>query len=513
MTNTVSSDITWVTSVLRRHTPLMLSFAVSGQALESIQQQTGLPVGFPHIRRRGIAFQFSQEEIAAARSTIHQQVTDSGLDFFDDFSKRCLESCEALIQTAERVGAQPLPEPDDAPAFEALLRPYFDAAVRQGTLLLTMILVQFELEAFLEEFVAARSGGDEHKAADVLAALKMAVEPTHEVLNLVGLLKLGQLVQSQVPDNHEWTTADPAHLLARIATGYPAVWQRVREYEEEYGWMGRMYFAGDPISAADVVLRLQNILRHDCAARLARIRARREEQLADRQHAIEYLDDPQAQLLADIVARYMHLRSERLDAFFVAHERVVDTLGAAAHALGLMRPDDILYLDWREISQALREVTGTAELQASVNARRNGFEFVAIDGVTEWTATPVGAPAAAIAQASTSEEDQLVGVTACGGLIQGRVRLVLSDQDMLDMSPGEILVTTMTTPSLMLAVEKAAGIVTDEGGMLCHAAIVSREFDIPCVIGTNEATRLLRTGDTIVLAADEGKVQIVNRAG
>jgi pyruvate,water dikinase len=83
---------------------------------------------------------------------------------------------------------------------------------------------------------------------------------------------------------------------------------------------------------------------------------------------------------------------------------------------------------------------------------------------------------------------------------------------MLDMTPGEILVTTMTTPSLMLAVEKAAGIVTDEGGMLCHAAIVSREFEIPCVIGTNEATRQLRTGDTIIVAADEGRVQIINRA-
>ena len=82
---------------------------------------------------------------------------------------------------------------------------------------------------------------------------------------------------------------------------------------------------------------------------------------------------------------------------------------------------------------------------------------------------------------------------------------------MLDMNPEEILVTTMTTPSLMLAVEKAAGIVTDEGGMLCHAAIVSREFDIPCVIGTNEATRRLRTGDTIDLLADEGRVQIVSR--
>ena len=83
---------------------------------------------------------------------------------------------------------------------------------------------------------------------------------------------------------------------------------------------------------------------------------------------------------------------------------------------------------------------------------------------------------------------------------------------MLDMAAGEILVTTMTTPSLMLAVEKAAGIVTDEGGMLCHAAIISREFNLPCVIGTNDATQRIHTGDIIVVSADEGKVQIIHRA-
>ncbi|MBO0755380.1 MAG: phosphoenolpyruvate synthase, partial [Bradyrhizobiaceae bacterium] len=87
-----------------------------------------------------------------------------------------------------------------------------------------------------------------------------------------------------------------------------------------------------------------------------------------------------------------------------------------------------------------------------------------------------------------------------------------TDHDMLDMTPGEILVTTNTTPSLMLAVEKAAGIVTDEGGMLCHAAIVSREFDIPCVIGTEDSTCRLRTGDTIDMSADEGRIKIVRRA-
>jgi pyruvate,water dikinase len=368
--------------------------------------------------------------------------------------------------------------------------------------------VQFEFESYLEEFVASRIS-EEDRRAQVVGALKVALEPTHEVGNLGDLLELGQFVQSQVPTYREWITADTAGLVVRIATEQPAIWDRIHDYAKRYGWMGRMYFAGSPISAADVVLRLQTVLQNDCAEKLANVAIRREEQLAERQRAIETLDDSKAKLLADVLASYMHLRSERLDVFFIAHEHVLDVLGVAARTLGLRRTDDILYLDWREISNALRDGADAEDLQTKAIARRDGFEFIAISGATEWIAPPVDAHDHPVVQASKAETDILTGVTACGGHIQGMARLVLSDQHMLDMVAGEILVTTMTTPSLMLAVEKAAGIVTDEGGMLCHAAIVSREFNIPCVIGTNEATQRIRTGDTIDLAADEGKVQVV----
>jgi phosphohistidine swiveling domain-containing protein len=510
MTDSTLDDITWTTGVLRRHTPLYLSFHISGQTLDSIRRQTGLPVGFTHLRRHGLALQFSQNELSAAHSVIHDRVTNLGLEFFEDFSRRCQSSCAALLHAAEKAGAQVRLQQGDGPALAALLQPYFDAAIGQTSLLRTMVIVHHELEAFLGGFVTGRIA-DEHKAAAVSAALKMTVEPTWEVLNLKGILDLGRAVQSQIADYDDWIVEDPVRLLVRIATDHPSIWERVAGYEKDFGWMGRMYYAGEPISSADIVLRLQNILRHDCAGRLARIDARRDEQLAERRRAIDGLEDPEARRLADIVASYNHLRSERLDVFFIAHERVVAAFRAAGRMLGLARPDDVIFLDWREISRGLREGSSSAELQAGADARRNGFEFLAVAGVTEWIPRAAGRQEQEAGRLPASTGD-VIGVTACGGHVRGQVRLILTDQDMLDMTPGEILVTTSTTPSLMLAVEKAAGIVTDEGGMLCHAAIVSREFDIPCVIGTDNATRRLRTGDTIEMSADEGRVKIVSRA-
>jgi hypothetical protein len=172
-----------------------------------------------------------------------------------------------------------------------------------------------------------------------------------------------------------------------------------------------------------------------------------------------------AQRLADIVASYIYLRSKRLDVSFIAHERVTEALRAAGRTLGLARPDDIIFLDWREISLALREGSTPAALCDCADARRNGFEFVAVAGAIEWIPCAVSRQTQEAVRPSTSDDD-VVGITACGGRVRGIVRLVLTDQDMLDMIPGEILVTTGTIASLMLAVEKAAGIVTDEGGML-----------------------------------------------
>lgn len=91
----------------------------------------------------------------------------------------------------------------------------------------------------------------------------------------------------------------------------------------------------------------------------------------------------------------------------------------------------------------------------------------------------------------------LTGNTACQGEATGCARIVYSADEIHKVKQGDILVTTMTTPDLMLAIERCVGIVTDEGGILCHAAIISRELQIPCIIGTEWATQSIEDGDNI----------------
>ena len=72
---------------------------------------------------------------------------------------------------------------------------------------------------------------------------------------------------------------------------------------------------------------------------------------------------------------------------------------------------------------------------------------------------------------------------------------------------GEILVTRMTTPQFIGAIKLTSAIITDEGGITCHAAIVSRELGIPCIIGTKLATKVLKDGDKVDVDADNGVVR------
>jgi pyruvate,water dikinase len=86
----------------------------------------------------------------------------------------------------------------------------------------------------------------------------------------------------------------------------------------------------------------------------------------------------------------------------------------------------------------------------------------------------------------------------------GPVRVILSPGDLSSFQAGEILVAPMTDPDWEPILARAAAVITDEGGRTCHAAIVSREIGIPCVVGTTQATRTLRTGELVTVSCAEG---------
>jgi phosphoenolpyruvate synthase/pyruvate phosphate dikinase len=105
----------------------------------------------------------------------------------------------------------------------------------------------------------------------------------------------------------------------------------------------------------------------------------------------------------------------------------------------------------------------------------------------------------------------LKGEVAYSGKIRGKVKSVMDSQGVKKFKKGEILVSSMTMTDVMPAFKKAAAIITDEGGFLCHAAIIARELKKPCIIGTKIATKFLKDGDLVEVDADHGLVTVIKR--
>ena len=100
----------------------------------------------------------------------------------------------------------------------------------------------------------------------------------------------------------------------------------------------------------------------------------------------------------------------------------------------------------------------------------------------------------------------LKGAPASPGLVSGPVRIVPDVKHLDKVKTGDIMVTDMTTPDFVPAMKRAAGIITNRGGLTSHAAIVSRELGVPCIVGTGNATEVLKDGLTVTLNSEAGEI-------
>ncbi|MBS3061911.1 MAG: hypothetical protein J4215_05000 [Candidatus Diapherotrites archaeon] len=111
-------------------------------------------------------------------------------------------------------------------------------------------------------------------------------------------------------------------------------------------------------------------------------------------------------------------------------------------------------------------------------------------------------------QKSVVTQNEVAGLCASPGTVSGIARVIRSARDLGQLQPGEILVTGMTSPEFVPMLKKTVGIITDDGGITCHAAIISRELGIPCIVGTKVGTKIIQNGDKIDLRAHHGLARI-----
>jgi phosphohistidine swiveling domain-containing protein len=188
----------------------------------------------------------------------------------------------------------------------------------------------------------------------------------------------------------------------------------------------------------------------------------------------------------------------------------------------LAAPDDVLFLRYAEL-RALIGSTDALDARGIVATRRAEREAAARIQPRDWvgTVTPSqlafpylvnwGYPERFHRQAST-DVDVIEGIAASPGVIEGVARVVRTVDEFDDVRDGDILVCQMTNPAWVVLFTRIAGLVTDTGGTTAHPAVLAREFGIPAVVGTSEATHRIATGDRIRVDGGAGRVEVLERA-
>jgi len=174
---------------------------------------------------------------------------------------------------------------------------------------------------------------------------------------------------------------------------------------------------------------------------------------------------------------------------------------------------DWIYLTVDEINNILDgKKINTVDI---IKKRQEGFVFLMYDGQNYINAGEDGHKLALFIDKNIrlskkhSKTKEIKGQTAMPGKVVGKVRVALRPDDSKKLKLGEILVCSMTSPDYLPAMKKSSAIITDEGGVLSHAAIVAREIKEPCVIKTKIATQILKTGDKVEVDANNGIVKII----
>jgi len=287
--------------------------------------------------------------------------------------------------------------------------------------------------------------------------------------------------------------------------------KKIKEHSLKYEWL-EYGLQGKIIPFEEFKQKADKILTNKPAVLLKQLQEKKQNLIKDQKNIIEEysIDKKHAKIFA-IVRDSVSARSHSKDAQFFSYYALEKTLREFGRRTNL-ELEEIRFLAPHEFREALlsnKKVKDIAKKRMKYSLHVSdggnsvfyyGEEAKKIRKKIKITST----------KATITDIKLIKGQPAHKGLVRGRVKIVNTINEIFKVHQGNILVSRMTNPSVVPAMKKAAAIVTDMGGITCHAAIVARELNKPCIIGTKVATEILKDGDTIEVDANNGVIKLLS---
>ena len=341
--------------------------------------------------------------------------------------------------------------------------------------------------------------GDNDKIKEYLSKLTTPVEMTQQRRHELDLYMIQYLIQAKKIKNWQKDKA---------------INKMIDKHLHDYGWLS-YYYIGPSWSKKDIV----DILKHNITLiknpkeKINEIANYAKQIKADKEKIYKIIGvGTQIRSLLEKIATMMFLKSYRKEFLIYSNYCFEPILQEIAHRLGLSL-SEVRFLTRDEIKRYLIGKLMTASIRQQFKKRLSAGCVSIIQGqnVKILDASQKKKYMRFLVEEAPQQSDIIKGNCAFPGIARGIVRVINLRSEVNKIKKGEILVSRATNPDLVTAMQRSSAIVTDEGGITCHAAIVSREMKKPCIIGTKVASKILKDGDLIEVDAGKGLVNIIKK--
>mgnify|MGYP001794268303 CR=1 FL=1 len=499
---TTENNVDWQLVVERGHSTLFLDILFQSQKTALMEQTIGFPFSFGNIQKRGLALRYDRVQLSAAQHVLRTRWQCDGPKVFQDLANACQVSCDALMTLVH------LPEFTNLTATRPTLEflALFDRYVAQMTQHACFIQIMTTAQNELLQIILSRFSEDADEAQTVMRLLTPAYV-SERVRSTQDLLALGCEVQGTPHLSDHIKNTSTLDIIATIGTSHPEVWDLIRNHAQTYAWMGRSYFSGPCLSEFEIVDALKELLADKCSEKRDAMSATRAQRRARKELALDRMpDSAELHLLVGVLEKFLHLKDHRLEVMFMAHERVVPLFNFLAQRAHVAL-DDLLFLTSAEIRACFTTAKPAALMEKAV-ARQERLSATMINGEIAWDDEQPHEFLTIKPSSVQGGVRRFTGDVCCRGQASGTARVLMGSDDIDRLEQDDILVAPMLVPEIVRGVHKVRAIVTSEGGVLSHAAIVSRELNIPCITGIEDITTTVKDGDFIKVNAETGVVEV-----
>jgi phosphohistidine swiveling domain-containing protein len=414
------------------------------------------------------------------------------------FLEKCKQVSNDLLATGAVIRAKKYEGVDIAELLTDFMT-FGSQSVRVMPFLNTMVFVQDAIEERVLATLAHHYGLD-IEDPDLRAHMqRLMAEGSQIPLASQAMTELSRLA-AQIRTEHpvlaeQLQTAPESVSRTDLKTASPEIASEFDSYLDAYDFLNTNYYLGSPTTLAELCKQVGSFkLRGDLLsgggidANLAELGSANRELLCTAQHL-------------------QYLREYRLEALYKAGRDARDLLRRIGEALGTSY-EETVYMTFSEIQESLTSQEPAIDLP-TINARMVAYASCVEDGEAKIAIEKEAEDLRAELPVDAPASDSLLGMTAYPGDYLGTARIVSDLPQVHDVQVGDVLIAPMTMPYHVPAMARSGAVITDEGGILSHAAIVARELKIPCVVGLGSATTVFRSGEKLRVhaAASRGRVE------